>query len=123
MPVSCEPSSVMAASKCFMCLDEAEQAAIQTYLLCQIAGMICTPQTLMTAAKCYMCLGPAQLQAINTYLLCQILAGGGSGAADVDCGVVDPTVAPTTTCAIYYRTDNGAVWVWNGAAWLQIIAP
>lgn len=123
MADTCEPSTLMAAAKCFTCLGPTEQYAIQTYLLCQISGMSCEPATLMDSARCFTCLEESQLAAINTYLLCQILlAGGGGGGVSVSCGIVNPVAAPTGSCAIYYRTDNGAVWVWNGAGWLPIIA-
>lgn len=85
--------------------------------------MACDPQTLMTAAACFLCLNPTQLAAINTYLLCQIFSGGGTGGSGITCGTSDPVAAPAGTCGIYYRTDNGAVWFWNGVAWVVLIYP
>jgi hypothetical protein len=68
------------------------------------------------------------LRLVEVQLLNQILvyaealaAGGGTTTQRVLCGVVNPTVDPGTTCAIYYRTDTGSVWIWDGALWQNII--
>lgn len=49
--------------------------------------------------------------------------GGGGGSGSVLCGAADPVAAPTGTCGLYYRTDNGSLWKWNGAAWEALIGP
>jgi hypothetical protein len=124
MALDCDdPGALAEVSACWACLSAQQHLAVQTYLLCQISGMNCDPQTLIDAAKCFMCLSISQLQSINTYLLCMTYnaGGGGGGSGCVECGIVNPTVAPASNCCIYYRTDNGAVWFWNGAAWIPLI--
>jgi hypothetical protein len=102
---------------------------IKLALLCAIANgttMDCSSQNLVNQANCLMCQIPSgMVDAIEIYLLCQIASsgggGGGGGGAGVTCGAVDPVAAPSGTCGLYYRTDNGGVWIWTGAAWLQVI--
>jgi hypothetical protein len=78
-----------------------------------------SPAALLEAAKCYVCMPPGLWQLLELGLLQQIVAGGGTGGGGgVTCGVVDPVAAPTGSCAIYYRTDTGTIFVWDGAAWL-----
>lgn len=72
MPVSCDPTDLAAAAKCFICLDVAQREAIKTYLLAVIAGGSTDPNTLMEAAKCFVCIPPDKQKQIQTYLLCQI---------------------------------------------------
>jgi hypothetical protein len=84
-----------------------------------------TTQALISEANCLLCMVPPGLV---PYLQIQALrnissGGSGSGSGSVTCGVADPVAAPTVTCALHYRRDNGALWMWNGAAWIQLIAP
>jgi hypothetical protein len=125
MPITCDnPGELAEDSACFNCFSAQQLLAIQTYLLCQLNGMDCDdPQPLMDEAKCFMCFSQTQLLAISVRLLCLILAGGGGGAGTgcVECGDVNPTIAPSSGCCLYYRRDNGAVWFWNSAAWIPLI--
>jgi len=82
----------------------------------------CNVQTLLAAAKCFECLSPHEQTLVQLQLLCDLEAATTGGVGSVTCGVVDPTTAPVGTCALYYRTDTGSVWLWNGSAWNQIIA-
>lgn len=128
MAVACNPADLMEAARCFVCLSPTQAQVIRIRLLCAIVNgevISCDANSLMAAANCIQCLAPGQLQAIEIYLLCQIATSGagGGGSSGVTCGVVDPVAAPTGSCGVYYRTDNGAVWVWKGAVWLQVIAP
>jgi hypothetical protein len=77
----------------------------------------------MNDAKCFACLGPREMQLIELQLLCEILAASSTSVGAVDCGLVDPVVAPTNSCTLYYRTDNGGLWMWNGVSWIVLIAP
>ena len=113
---------------CLACLPPNQLAAINTAILCRIAinyGAMatCDPQTLVESAACFACLSPFQLQIIQTQLLCEILnSAAGSGGGGVLCGVLNPVAAPTGTCALYYRIDNGSLWMWNGVTWVPLIA-
>lgn len=99
-------------------------------LLCQILKVYdpmsdCDVQTLVNSAACFNCLSKDELQRVIAQLLCDIKDAGSVSSGCVDCGTVDPVAAPTGTCCVYYRHDNGAVWVWKAttASWLQVIAP
>lgn len=72
MPSACDPSTVVAAAKCFECLNAKQTAAVQTYLLAQIAAGSMDPTTLARQAKCFQCLSAQQLQEIQVMLLCTI---------------------------------------------------
>lgn len=127
--MACDPQTLVSAVGCqFNCLSGKMLAAIRIRLLCAIVDketMACDAQTLIDNAKCIeSCVPNGMMAAIEIYLLCQIATNTASGASGSTlCGVADPITAPTTTCAIYYRTDNGAVWYWSGSAWIQLIAP
>lgn len=78
-----------------------------------------TPQQLIDLASCTRCaISPGDVPFIMIGLLDQIAAGGGSGS--VLCGTSDPTVAPTGTCVLFYRTDVVRVLSWNGSAWAVV---
>lgn len=72
MALSCEPSDLVAAAKCFDCIPKEMQMALQTYLLAVIAGGSLDPKTLMEQAKCFQFPDHIQQQ-IQTMLLCEIL--------------------------------------------------
>lgn len=104
---------------------------VNTALLCQILKSSnpmasCDVSTLLASARCFEgCTTPAQLMLIQTQLLCEILAaggGGGGGGGGVTCGVVNPTEAPVIGCGLYYRTDTGSIWIWDGASWVLRVA-
>lgn len=48
---------------------------------------------------------------------------GASAAGTVTSGTADPTTAPASTSGLYYRTDTGTLWAWDGAAWQPLINP
>lgn len=70
--MACEPLELLEESKCFSCLTDSRELAIQTYLLQQVAGNSQTVGELFSAASCFACLTDHQLRAIQAYLLCQI---------------------------------------------------
>jgi hypothetical protein len=71
MPISCEPSDLAEAAKCF-CLSDHTQTAVQTYLLAVIAGGSLDPNVLQEDAKAFRGLSTEKLLDIQAYLLCQI---------------------------------------------------
>ncbi len=125
-----DANTLLAETACYECLSEAEWRMIQLGLLQQIL-LASTPMAdtsanaLLEAAKCYRCLGEAEWRMIELALLQQIVdggGGGGGGIGGVTCGVADPVAAPANACTLFYRTDTGTLWMWNGAAWVNIIA-
>lgn len=121
MAISCEPSSLASAASCYQCIPKEMQMPILIKLFCTISGMTCEPSSLAQSATCFACI-PQNLQMpVLIYLACAIANGGTGGGGGVLCGTVNPTDAPTGTCGIYYRTDTGEVWVWDGAVWQQIL--
>lgn len=123
---TCDPQDLLDASKCFACLTPHQLQVIAVTLLCKEVYhdmASCDPQELLSASKCFECLTPGQLAVISVQLLCEILnAGGPSTTTCLLCGTVDPTEDPNCECALYYRTDNMAVWLWNDgtATWSQL---
>jgi len=87
-----------------------------------------TTQGLITEANCLLCMVPSGLV---PYLMVQALrdissggGGGGGGTGGVICFTgADPVAAPTNPCTLAYRTDDGSLWKWNGAAWGQLLGP
>lgn len=71
MAVSCTPSDLATAAKCY-CFGEKEAMNIMVYLLAQKAGSTKTPEELAEAAACY-CYDRKTAEAVITYLLCQLL--------------------------------------------------
>lgn len=126
--MACNAQDLMDAARCFQCLTPWQLQIVRVRLLCAIKDsqiVSCDPVVLMEQANCLMCLTPGQLDVVETSLLCQIMSsgGGGGGGGGATCGTTDPVAAPTGSCGIYYRTDNGALWAWTGSVWLQLIAP
>lgn len=84
-----------------------------------------TTQELVTEANCLLCLVPPGLV---PYLMVQALrdissGGGVGGTGGVTCSTADPVAAPANACTLHYRTDNGSLWKWNGAAWEALLGP
>jgi hypothetical protein len=61
------------------------------------------------------------LRVIEQKILTKLNTGVGGGG--VTCGAADPVAAPTGTCGLYFKTSNGTLWAWTGAAWLELIGP
>lgn len=125
----CSTTNLLSQASCFACLAADQLQMVIASLLCQILKAAnpmanCDVSTLLQEAKCFQsCTAPAQLLLIQTQLLCNIwAAGGGMGAGLILCGTADPVDPPTGNCAIYYRTDTGAIWIWDGSAWVLRIA-
>ncbi len=84
-----------------------------------------TTTEINTAAACFLCLGMSLAEAQKLVLLNSVasnITGGGGGTGGVTSGVTDPVAAPTNASTLYYRTDTGTLWMWNGAAWIALIS-
>ncbi len=95
---------------------------LQQILLALNPSAMTDPQTLLDQAKCYQCMGgPGEWQLMELALLAQIVANGGGGGGgatgSVLCGAVDPTVAPSSTCAVYINTVSGQIFWFYGGSW------
>lgn len=82
MAVNCDPSTLAANAVCFAsCIPDGMQAAVQTYLLAQLAattaGTSTDPQVLLTAAAPFAKLFGME-GAVQAYLLCQIANASGA---------------------------------------------
>ncbi len=126
---SCDTNEILYSARCFGGLTPFQLALVQVGLLCRIlnGGPVpeCDAQEILSSASCFSCLSPGQLMIIQTQLLCEILQGGGTSSACLECGTVNPTVAATSDCCIYYRRDTGAFWFWDsvGATWVMFLGP
>lgn len=70
--ISCDPSTLANAARCFdNCIPKGMQAAVTTYLLWVIAGSNIDFTHLADEANCFTCLFGSE-EAVKTYLLCQI---------------------------------------------------
>lgn len=125
---TCNVQDLMTSASCFNCLIDIRQVQlINLALLCKILKAqdpmaTCDVQELMDSAKCFDCLSDFQLAMIQAQLLCEINEGGGTGVGSgVACGTGDPVDPPTGSCGLYYRTDTGSIWLWDGATWNQKI--
>lgn len=119
----------MAQASCFACLAADQLQMVIAALLCQLLKTAdpmasCDVSTLLEQAKCFnACSSPAQLMLIQTQLLCNLLqTGGGIGSGSLSCGTSDPVTPPASNCGIYYRTDTGSVWIWDGSVWVLRVA-
>lgn len=108
------PQEIATNARCFQCIPEGMQLQALVYLFAQIAG-VTDPQTIINGARCYSCIPPGMLLQALVYLVAQAAGGGSIGG--ITCGTVDPVAPPTGSCGIYIRTDTGAIWIWDGAAW------
>lgn len=73
MALSCTPTDLAAAARCYCELTRDEREAIRVYLLAVIAGKSGeTPDQLLSEAKCFCGLNPQVAQAISVYLECLI---------------------------------------------------
>lgn len=82
------------------------------------------PQSLLNSAACYQCYA-SQAWLLELSLLDQIATNIDNTVAaqtGVFSGVVDPAFNPGVGSAVYYRTDNKKVWLWDGVAWNLIIS-
>ena len=126
----CDIQSLIDDASCSTCIPGGILAVVQTQLLCRIWQALdpmanCDLQTLLTSASCMACPPAGVLAIVQTQLLCEIssaIKGGISGVTGVDCDVVDPTAAPTNPCTLFYNSATGGLWMWNGSAWILMIA-
>jgi len=127
-----DANTLLSETKCYECLSPGIWQLLKLGLLKQILlandPMADTStNALLEAAKCYACLSPGLWQLIELGLLQQIVdaggGGGGGGTGGVTCSTADPVAAPANVCTLHYRTDNGSLWKWNGAAWEALLGP
>lgn len=78
MPVSCEPSDLATASKCFCFSDQKQIDGIIIYLLSQIAGDTSTPAQLAQKSACFCYADQRSRDAVMLYLLCAIADKAGA---------------------------------------------
>lgn len=131
--IDCDSTSLTNNAIClFKCVPPGFLPYMQIAALCNIANgnsMTCDSTTLVDSAKCLECQIPIGMtQYIITYLLCFIAqngtGGSGGGGGGVTCAnAADPVAAPTGTCALYYRSDNGSLWSWSStrSAWDKLL--
>ncbi len=122
-----EANALIAAAKCDLCYlpPGLEMYAILAALI-DVAngGTVPDAQTLASEANCLLCyLTPGMVPYAILQAIRGISSGGGGSSGGVTCGTTNPVAAPTGTCALYYRTDDGSLWKWNGAAWGQLLGP
>jgi hypothetical protein len=134
-----DAQSLLAQAACYECFTAnpymaqlAQLALLRQIVLNQNAMAAVDAQSLLDQSKCYSCYAsnPYMLKLMELALLAQVVAngstgggGGGSGSGSVLCGAANPVAAPTTSCGVYVK-QNGAlsgIWVWDGAAWRQLI--
>jgi hypothetical protein len=78
---------------------------------------------LMAEVACLKCaIQPGDVGLLILGAVSNITGGGGGGTGGVTCSTADPVAAPTNSCTLHYRTDNGALFAWNGSAWITLIA-
>lgn len=116
----------MGEASCFNCFGYGDVKLVEVALLCRVLRALdpmatCNVQDLLNEAQCFLCLSPQQWELIKLQLLCNIEAasGGGISGGSILCGLVDPVADPGVACAVFYRTDTGSIWLWDGAAWQQ----
>lgn len=69
--ISCEPTDLAQASKCFCFGDQRQVDSVMIYLLTQIAGDTSTPAELARKSACY-CYDAKSSEAVKLFLLCSI---------------------------------------------------
>lgn len=127
-------NTLLADVKCYACQPPGLWQLLMLGLLKQTAEAVdpmadTTVAGLLEEVKCYACQPPGIWQLLTLALLKQIAdaggTGGGGGTGEVLCGTDDPTDDPGVDCAVYYRTDNYAMWKWHDGSgtWVQFIAP
>jgi hypothetical protein len=111
------PQEIVDGAVCFDCIPAGFRDTAALYLLAEIAG-VTDPATIVENAKCFDCIPAGFRQTAIVYLLDQIAGGGGAGGSGVTCGTSDPVAAPSGSCGIHYRTDTGALFIWDGSQWV-----
>lgn len=127
--MACTPSDLLAPTACCDKYTEHDLLRLIVGALCQTLQAIdpmadCNPTDWLVATGRMNNSSRHDLLRMILGVLCEILqAGGLGGQSCISCGVVDPVADPNCTCAFYYRTDNGAEWIWDDGAgvWRQIL--
>lgn len=128
---SCNVQALMAGSGGFNAVAATPYQLTKLVLLCHAIqqlnpAMTCNVPALMKDAACFCAVANTPFEKVELQLLCELvnaISGTISGVTGVNCGQADPVAPPVSGCTIYYRSDNGAFWFWNGSAWIQFIAP
>jgi hypothetical protein len=123
-----DPASLLAQAQCYDCAGLPWQL-LQLGLLKQLVLLSnpvadLSPQALMNQVSCYACLSPGQWQLLSLAMLSLLVQAGGTGGGScLLCGTVNPTTAPSCTCAIYYNRATGGFWDWDSDLnqWVQFL--
>lgn len=126
---TCNAQVLMQEGNCFCGVTVRPFQIAKLALLCEMIKILnpmatCDLPTLMQSAKCFCGVTTNPFEMVELQMLCELrsaLSGGISGVTGVDCGTGDPVAAPISGCTLYYRTDNGNLWMWNGSAWILLI--
>lgn len=128
---TCNVPLLMQGASGFNAVTETPAQRAILALLCQTIqtvdpAMTCNAASIMQDAKCWCAVTDSPFEKALLQLLCVLtntITGNISGVTGVNCGTGDPVAAPSNSCTIYYRSDNGAFWFWNGSTWVQFISP
>lgn len=126
---SCSISALMQGAGGFNAAASTPYQLAKLALLCSILKTMnpmatCDLPTLLSDAKCFCAVTNKPFEKVELQLLCEIRAafsGAVSGVTGVDCGSADPVAPPVTGCTLYYRTDTGGLFGWDGGAWFPIV--
>jgi hypothetical protein len=81
------------------------------------------PDELIAEARCFETCIPMGFVPYAILVALQNLSTGGGLGGAVTCGTTDPVAAPSGSCGMYFRKDNGTLWAWNGVSWTELIGP
>lgn len=120
-----DPQAAIDAAQPYCCVPQGDLWLGVLALLIDVGNGDPVPdaETLMAEISCLRC--AVQSGDVPLLILGAVanLTSGGGGLGGVTCSTADPVAAPSGSCALHYRTDNGALWKWNGAAWAQLLGP
>lgn len=127
---TCNVSVLLSDGACFCGATVSPVKLAKLSLLCAIAKAldpmaVCDLPTLLTEGKCFCAVTKNPFEIAELQLLCNIRAGITgeiSGVTGVNCGTADPVAAPVSPCTLYYRSDVGSLWMWNGSTWVALIS-
>lgn len=114
------PAELIESAKCVDCnIADGSKLSVLIYLFAQIAGVPADPTTLMDNARCIDNCVPPGMRLSVLIALADTIANLPAPVSDaVTCGTGAPTTAPSTGCGVYYDTNNDAVYIYRGGAWV-----
>jgi|GEM_PF-2034991 len=126
MATAIDPTQFLEAAKCsFQCIPPGMIWYAVLAALTDVANGDPVPtdtNEIIDEARCLSQCIPAGFLPYAILAAVSNISGGGTGGSGVECGAADPAAAPSGSCGLYYRTDNGNLWFWDGAAWQAMIA-